>query len=170
MIGDVLNHRDPKTTAGYAYFQTQQRRDALTSHGDKVLAVGAPHLLEPQEIKTVTAESLLPARVGPMLLSHERERHYFKREALYDLVWTTAVSEIAQQLSVSDVALAKLCRRAAVPIPGRGYWARVDAGQQPARVPLPKAPEGLQDLLRIRGRSLKERLAADQVAQVAQAA
>jgi integrase len=28
LIGDVLNHRDPKTTAGYAYFQTQQRRDA----------------------------------------------------------------------------------------------------------------------------------------------
>jgi hypothetical protein len=26
LIGDVLNHRDPKTTAGYAYFQTQQRR------------------------------------------------------------------------------------------------------------------------------------------------
>ena len=24
LIGDVLNHRDPKTTAGYAYFQTQQ--------------------------------------------------------------------------------------------------------------------------------------------------
>lgn len=31
LIGDVLNHRDPKTTAGYAYFQTQQRRDALSS-------------------------------------------------------------------------------------------------------------------------------------------
>jgi hypothetical protein len=39
----VLNHRDPKTTAGYAYFQTQQRREALTCHGDKVLALGAPH-------------------------------------------------------------------------------------------------------------------------------
>ena len=30
LIGDVLNHRDPSTTAGYAYFQTQHRREALT--------------------------------------------------------------------------------------------------------------------------------------------
>ena len=40
LIGDVLNHRDPKTTAGYAYFQTQQRREALTGHGERVLALG----------------------------------------------------------------------------------------------------------------------------------
>jgi integrase len=33
LIGDVLNHLDPKTTAGYAYFPTQQRRDVLTAHG-----------------------------------------------------------------------------------------------------------------------------------------
>jgi integrase len=38
LIGDVLNHRDPKTTAGYAYFPTQQRRDALTGHGNRGLA------------------------------------------------------------------------------------------------------------------------------------
>jgi hypothetical protein len=36
--------------------------------------------------------------------------------------WTPPVSEIVARLGVSDVALAKLCRRAAIPIPGRGYW------------------------------------------------
>ena len=59
LIGDVLNHRDPKTTAGYAYFQTQQRREALTSHGDKILRLGAPHLRVTQEPEEVRAESLL---------------------------------------------------------------------------------------------------------------
>lgn len=39
LIGNVLNHRDPKTTEGYAYFQTQQRRAALTGHADKVIAL-----------------------------------------------------------------------------------------------------------------------------------
>lgn len=29
---------------------------------------------------------------------------------------------------MSEVALAKLCRRADVPIPGRGYWARIESG------------------------------------------
>src|SRR5262249_37123100 len=37
-----------------------------------------------------------------------------------------------------DVALAKHCRRLAIPVPGRGYWARVDAGQKPYRPKLPK--------------------------------
>jgi integrase len=39
LIDDVLNHPDPKTTAGYAYFQTQHRRDALTGHGNRVLVL-----------------------------------------------------------------------------------------------------------------------------------
>jgi hypothetical protein len=38
LIRDVLNHFDPKTTAGYAYFQMQQRRDLLTQHANKALA------------------------------------------------------------------------------------------------------------------------------------
>ena len=80
-----------------------------------------------------------------------RYRHYFKREALHDLVWTAPVSEIAERLGVSDVGLAKLCRRAAIPRPGRGYWARVEAGQRIERTALPPPPEDLPELLRIRG-------------------
>ena len=37
LVGQILNHKDTKTTAGYAYFQTQQR--ALTAHGQKILQV-----------------------------------------------------------------------------------------------------------------------------------
>jgi integrase len=44
LIGDVLNHRDLRTTLGYAYFQTQQRREALNGHGGKVLSLAAAHL------------------------------------------------------------------------------------------------------------------------------
>src|SRR5260370_25819410 len=39
---------------------------------------------------------------------------------------------------ISDVALAKRCRRLGIPAPGRGYWARVDAGQRPYRPKLPQ--------------------------------
>jgi hypothetical protein len=69
----------------------------------------------------------------------------------YRLVWTLPVSEIAARLGVSDVGLAKLCRRAAVPIPGRGYWQRTEAGQPVEPTPLEVAPKGLPELLRIRG-------------------
>jgi Phage integrase family len=133
LIGDVLNQKDPKTTAGYAYFQTQQRREALTDHGERVLA--------PADVTTPVSPDARP----------ESQSHYFKRETLYGLVWTAPVMEVAGRLGVSDVALAKLCRRANIPTPARGYWARTESGQQISRPPLPTAPEGLPELLRIRG-------------------
>ena len=137
LIGDVLNHRDPKTTAGYAYFQTQQRRDALSGHGERVLTLAAPHLRAPTAPTSVSAATLLPPEdVGQIVSANaeaSRHRHYFKRETLYDLVWMAPVSEIARRLGVSDVGLAKLCRRASIPLPGRGYWGRVESGQQIGR-------------------------------------
>jgi len=41
--------------------------------------------------------------------------------------------DLAEDFGISDVGLAKRCRRLGIPVPGRGYWARVDAGQQPHR-------------------------------------
>lgn len=55
-------------------------------------------------------------------------------------------------LDEEDVGFAKLCRRAQVPVPGRGYWARLEVGQPLNRPPLPDAPSGLPELLRIRGK------------------
>jgi len=40
---------------------------------------------------------------------------------------------LSKDFGISDVALAKRCRRLRIPIPGRGYLARVDAGQKPYR-------------------------------------
>lgn len=48
-----------------------------------------------------------------------------RREELYKLVWTAPVTEVASRLGVSDVGLAKLCRRASIPVSGRGCWSRV---------------------------------------------
>lgn len=155
LIGDVLNHRDPKTTAGYAYFQTQQRRDALTGHGNQVLALTPLHLRKPTAPTGISAGMLLPAAARTPILATEnsvaRYRHYFRRADLYRLVWTSPVSEVAARLGVSDVALAKLCRRAAIPIPGRGYWQRTEAGRVIDPAPLKEAPKGLPEWLRIRG-------------------
>jgi hypothetical protein len=53
------------------------------------------------------------------------------REDLYELVCSKPMTELAQDFGLSDVALAKRCRKLAVHIPGRGYWARVAAGQMP---------------------------------------
>lgn len=63
------------------------------------------------------------------------------RSQLYELVWTKPVTELAKEFGISDVALAKRCRNLNIPLPPRGYWARVAAGQKPKRPPLPKYHE-----------------------------
>jgi hypothetical protein len=60
------------------------------------------------------------------------------REDLYELTWSKPMSALAKDFGISDVALAKRCRRLGIPVPGRGYWARLDAGQTPYRPKLPK--------------------------------
>jgi hypothetical protein len=64
------------------------------------------------------------------------------REALYEQVWKTPMSRLAADFGISDVALAKICRKLDVPIPGRGYWARVTNGQKVKQPKLPKARAG----------------------------
>jgi hypothetical protein len=124
-------------------------------HGNRVLAFTPPHLRKLTAPTTVTAETLLPAAESTPVIATEssvaRYRHYFRRDDLYRLVWTSPVSEIAARLGVSDVALAKLCRRAEIPVPGRGYWQRTEAGQAVEPTPLGEASTGLPELLRIRG-------------------
>jgi len=48
------------------------------------------------------------------------------------------MSQLANDFGISDVGLAKRCKAVDVPIPYRGYWARVAAGQSPHKLPLPK--------------------------------
>lgn len=57
------------------------------------------------------------------------KRFEFTREALYQMVWRRPVSVIAKEIGVSDVAVAKACRKAGIPLPSRGYWAMIKAGR-----------------------------------------
>lgn len=62
------------------------------------------------------------------------------REALYELVWSKPMTAAAKELKISDVALAKQCHKANVPIPPRGWWAKKRAGKNVAVTPLPALP------------------------------
>lgn len=63
-----------------------------------------------------------------------------KRSDLYEKVWAMPIVRLAKELGISDVGLAKACRRHAIPVPPRGYWAKLSAGKNPTKIPLP-APE-----------------------------
>ena len=71
------------------------------------------------------------------------------RQDLYAQVWATPIMQLAEQYGISGNGLAKVCRRLAVPTPGRGYWARKAAGQKVNQVPLPEKPERVPLQVRI---------------------
>jgi hypothetical protein len=62
----------------------------------------------------------------------------YDRKALYEQVWSRPVQEIAKSYGISGVRLGKICRSLMVPVPPRGYWARVQNGHRLKKPSLPK--------------------------------
>lgn len=78
-----------------------------------------------------------PKRKPPPPISHELLSRY-NRDKLYEEAWTTPMQRLAHQYGLSDVGLAKVCRKLRIPVPGRGYWAKKQAGRSVGkRPPLP---------------------------------
>jgi len=69
----------------------------------------------------------------------------YDRNVLYDEVWADPMRDVARRYGVSDVALAKTCRRLGVPVPGRGYWAKLKANKADPRPPLAELERGQRD-------------------------
>jgi hypothetical protein len=69
----------------------------------------------------------------------------FTRKELYDLVWSEPMRTVATTVGISDVALAKQCKKANIPVPSRGYWARKQAGKATIQIALPLRFPGAPD-------------------------
>ncbi len=59
-------------------------------------------------------------------------------EELYQLVWEKPMQALAQEFGISNVGLAKICKRNNIPRPERGYWAKLYSGRKIKTPPLPK--------------------------------
>jgi hypothetical protein len=84
-------------------------------------------------------------------LSDPLMAHTFTRQQLYDLVWSKPMSRLGKELGVTDVALKKHCRKAGIPMPERGYWAKLQHGKKVKQTPLPAKPDGAREQIVIRG-------------------
>lgn len=60
----------------------------------------------------------------------------FERQKLFNEVWTTPVTKLAKDYGLSDVGLRKICLALDVPLPPRGYWAKLAAGKTIPKPPL----------------------------------
>ncbi len=73
----------------------------------------------------------------------------YARQELYDLVWSEPKAVLAKRLGISDVGLGKVCQRANIPVPPRGYWALRSAGKPVAKIPLPPRALGQSDTITV---------------------
>lgn len=64
------------------------------------------------------------------------------RDELYEQVWSTPMVRLAKEYGLSDVGLAKVCKKHNIPKPPVGYWAKVQAGRRISRPPLPPVGKG----------------------------
>lgn len=74
-------------------------------------------------------------------MSDETPQKELTREELYEKVWSTPGTKLAEELGISDVAITKRCKKLNVPRPSRGYWAKLAAGRKPRKLPLHPTPD-----------------------------
>lgn len=83
-----------------------------------------------------TASSFRPVQ---MLVPCRGTRNMkISREELYRRVWEKPVRTLAKEFDISDVWLAKVCRKLQIPLPPVGHWMKVQHGKvvkQPALPP-----------------------------------
>lgn len=82
------------------------------------------------------------------------------RSEFFDLVWSQPRTQLSKRFGISDVALAKRCTKANIPMPPRGYWVKL-GGKRPVKRPtLPLRVPGESDVVHFerdpwfRGRSV----------------
>ena len=138
-------HCDPKIFSELV--RTPAMKERMTRH-----SLGA--LLPVPSARRAAERVIRPKQPSPKVRS-EQEQHeewlasltpanrkkflslVITREQLYAEVWAEPATKVAERYGVSDVAIAKWCRRMNVPRPGRGYWARKAAGRWVKEVLLP---------------------------------
>lgn len=72
------------------------------------------------------------------------------RTALYEQVWTTPMMKLATEYRITGTGLAKVCRKANIPVPPRGYWNKLQYGKPVIkRPPLPATTNGAVETITI---------------------
>jgi hypothetical protein len=129
---------EPSRSRGYRY-------RARPTHVRRVIGQFGLEPPKPKKRQAQRPAAPAVARIGRR--RRDGEDLQLDRAALFEKVWSTPVATLAAEWGLSGPGLKKACHRLAVPVPPRGYWARVRAGQRPRRPRLPAAPPGTPSTL-----------------------
>jgi hypothetical protein len=73
------------------------------------------------------------------------------------MVWQKSAVQLGKELGVSDVAIAKTCKKHHIPTPPIGYWSRVEHGQKVPKAKLPSIDDARLQTITIEGISADRR-------------
>jgi len=150
LIGRALNHANVSTTANYARLDVDPVRRALEDNATMMLAAGkqtgdaqtkkSNNTRRRAVSETVDLAKLVQGVPGRLVS--------LSREELYQKVWSKPVRSVARELGISGRGLAGIRIRFEIPVPPRGYWAKLAAGKPAPEIPLPstdsKRPSEIQ--------------------------
>jgi hypothetical protein len=103
----------------------------------------------PESRQVPKGERFVPSFVTVGRLHRSGTILRLNRQTLYERVWAEPVDSLAKSWGLSGRGLAKVCGRVDVPVPKRGYWARVRHGQQPRRTPLRERSHPVEILIHV---------------------
>jgi hypothetical protein len=75
---------------------------------------------------------------------NNRKEIILTREQLYRKVWSTPTTKLAKEFRISDVALAKLCKKHNIQKPPIGYWQKIKLGKIVHPIPPPEISKEVQ--------------------------
>jgi integrase len=78
------------------------------------------------------------------------------RQELYEQVWETSMFKLCKRYGISDVSIAKLCRKNNIPTPYVGYWAKKEAGKPVSPKPLPNPENAATEMIEIKNPAFSE--------------
>lgn len=71
-------------------------------------------------------------------MNSSTEKNKLSRKELYDLVWSTPLSQLAKKYQISDNGLRKICIKLDIPLPKSGYWSKIKFDKKVSKIALPK--------------------------------
>jgi hypothetical protein len=78
-----------------------------------------------------------------------KESIKFAIAELYDKIWSTPATKLAEEFGISGRGLGKMCARFDIPVPPRGYWAKLAVGKPLLKTPLIPSKPDSRDEIRI---------------------
>lgn len=91
----------------------------------------------------------------------EPTRVVLSRQELYEKLWAVPAASLSKTFGISDVGLAKVCRKHRVPRPPRGHWAKLRNGKRVHKVPLPAIDDPQLDKVVIHRMMIVEKPSVD---------